>query len=79
MAFNDLKPFTIFAKHSILDVWQDSEYSSGLLKLFCPGSRYMGMLAIISADYSIHSKLRIFPLFWSHTVHGSTTFKQTKV
>ena len=25
---------TIFAKHSILDIWQGSEYASGLLKLF---------------------------------------------
>ena len=67
----------IFAKQSILYVWQGCEYASGLLKLFCPGSKGV-MFAIYQADDSIHSKLRIFPLFWSHAVHGSTTFKQTK-
>ena len=29
----------IFAKQSTLDVWQSSEYASGLLKLFCLGSK----------------------------------------
>ena len=30
---------TIFGKHFILDVWQGSEYASGLFKLFCRGSK----------------------------------------
>ena len=34
---NNFYPSTIFAKHSILYVWQSSEYSSGLLKLFWRG------------------------------------------
>ena len=39
MAFNDFQLLSIFAKQSILDVWQGSEYASRLLKLFCPGSK----------------------------------------
>ena len=34
---NSFQPL-FFAKHSILDVWQGSEYASGLLKLLCHGS-----------------------------------------
>ena len=39
MTFKDFQPLTIFAKQFILYVWQGSEYASGLLKLFCPGSK----------------------------------------
>ena len=36
---NNFYSLTIFANHSILDVWQNSEYTSGLLKLFWRGSK----------------------------------------
>ena len=33
----------VFAKYSILNAWQGSEYASGWLKMFCYGSRgYLG-------------------------------------
>ena len=34
---NSWKPLSIFAKSSILDVWQDSEYSSEILWKRIPG------------------------------------------
>ena len=34
---------------------------------------YMGTFDIHKTDYGLHSKLKTFPLSWSHT--GSTTFK----
>ena len=37
---------------------------------------YLGLFDMCQTDYSIHSKLKIFPLFRSHT--WSTTFKLTK-
>ena len=61
---------TIFAKLSILDLWQSSEYASGLLKLFCGGSikEYIGTLIysklIVYNIYLLQSKT--FPLFWSY-------------
>ena len=66
------KKMIIFTQHSILDVWHGSEYTSGLLKLFCRGAvavseGYAGLLDICETDYYIHSKLRIFPLSRSHT------------
>ena len=36
---NNFYSFTIFAKNSILDIWQGSEYASELPKLFCSGSK----------------------------------------
>ena len=66
---------TIFAKHSILDVWQGSEYASGLLMLLCHGSD-IWKVGICQTDYSIHSKLRVFP--YSEIIHGSKTFKLMK-
>ena len=30
---SDFKPLIVFVKHPILDVWQGSEYASGLLKI----------------------------------------------
>ena len=41
------EPLTIFAKNYILDIWQGSDYASGLIKLTCHGSKicgYMGRL-----------------------------------
>ena len=36
-----------------------------------------GEVDICQIDYSVHSKLRTFP--YSEVIHGSTTFKLTKV
>ena len=73
---NGFYPLTIFAKHSILDVWQGSEYASGLLKLLCRGW-IQGKVDICQTDYSIYLKLRISP--YSEVIHGISTFKLTKV
>ena len=53
----------------MFDVWQSSEYASGLLKLFYRGSeRDTGERLIYDKmiEY-VHSKLRTIPVFWSHT------------
>ena len=74
---NEFDPMIIFAKTSILDVWQSSEYASGLLKLFCHGSkRDKRQRWYIQNDCSIHYKLEFFP--YSEVIHGSTTIKLTK-
>ena len=60
-AFNDFQLLTIFAKHSILDVWQGSEYASGLLKLFCPGFKkdtreyllYIKLIIVFTQHFSL--------------------------
>ena len=51
---NGFKPLTIFTKHSILDVWQGSEFISGLLKLLCHDSKRDTLL--------IYAKRRLWPL-----------------
>ena len=72
---NDFQPLTIFAKNSILDVWQGSEYA--LLIWNTESNMNMGYLScfavvlrgihrkvdICQTDYCIHSKLRIFLFF----------------
>ena len=52
------KKMIIFTKHSILDVWHGSEYTSGLLKLFC-----LGFQRDTWDRLTIHYKLRVFHLF----------------
>ena len=57
----------LFLKNTSLDVWHGSDYTSGLscfAGFFSEG--YSGLFDICETDYSIHSKLRIFPLFRSH-------------
>ena len=64
----------IFAKHSILDVWEGSEYASGLLKLFCHDSkrqRDAGMFDIVFTP-----NLKFSPC--SEVTQGSTKFKLGK-
>ena len=39
---NGFQPLSIYAKNSILDIWQGSDYVSGLLKLNCHGSKIHG-------------------------------------
>ena len=52
---------TISVKHSILDVWQGSDYASGLLKLLCCGSKRDTPENWYMPNIYICSKLRIFP------------------
>ena len=68
----------VFTKYSILDVWNGSEYTSGLLKLFCPGSQRHTQDCLIYAKLIIvfTPNLEFSP--YSEVIHGSTTFKLTK-
>ena len=69
---------TIFAKQSILDIWQDSEYTSGLLNLFCCGSKkdtqkrliYTKLIIVLSPN------IEFFPYY--KVIYGSATFKLAK-
>ena len=57
----------IFAKHFILDVWQGSEYYSGLLKLFYRGSKRDKQESWYMPNWLQYSlQMKNFPLFWSH-------------
>ena len=57
----------IFAKHFILDVWQGSEYYSGLLKLFYRGSKRDKQESWYRPNWLQYSlQMKNFPLFWSH-------------
>ena len=67
---------TISAKHSILDVWQGSDYASGLFKLFCCGSKRDTPKNWYMPNIYIRSRLRLFS--YSELTHISTTFKLKK-
>ena len=54
------KKLITFIKHSTLDVWHVSEYTSGFLKLFCHGS----LRDTPDFEFSPYSEI----------IHGSTTF-----
>ena len=60
-------------KNSILDVWQGSEYASALLMLLCPRSkRDNGKVHICQTDYSINSKLSVFPSHtWNYNIQAN--------
>ena len=69
-AFNDFQPLTIFAKHSNSDVCQGSEYASGLLKLFCSGSKRD------ASEYLLYIKLIIvFTQIFSLILKSHSTWK----
>ena len=56
----------ISAKHPILDVWQGSDFDSGLLHLLCCGSKgYTWKNWYMPNIYSLQAEN--FPLFWIHT------------
>ena len=62
----------ISAKHSILDVWQGSDYTSRLLKLLCHGSRGIHGKIDICQTY-IRSKLKTFPyseVTWKYNIQA---------
>ena len=69
---------TIFTKHFILIVWQGSAYASGLLKLFCYGSKKDTQECLIYTKLFIvfTPKSEFFPYF--EVIQGNTTFKVTK-
>ena len=61
------QPLTIFTKHSILDIWQGSEYASGLLKLLCRDSKRDTREGWYMSNWLnyLHQN-KNFPLFRSH-------------
>ena len=73
------KKLISFTKHSISDIRHGSEYTAGLIKLFCHGYQRD------TRDCLIHDKLiivftpnlKVPP--YSEVISGSTTFKLTKV
>ena len=69
----------ISAKHSILDVWQGSDYVSRLLKLFCCVSKrgYTGKLIYAKHIYLLQTKN--FPLFWVHTFNYKIQAKEKAI
>ena len=80
---------TIFTKQSILNVWQSSECISGLLKLFCRGSKrdtrerlmYAKLIILFTSNLEFPSYPFNLKKFWkkySEVIHGSTTFKLIK-
>ena len=77
---------TIFANHSISDVWQGSEYASGLLKLFWRNSKRdtpehliyakLIMVFILTVAFSLysevqHSSIRKFKKDYRKTINYS--------
>ena len=73
----DHEPLIIFTKHSILDVGK--VLNMPLVYLSCFSKVLRGIhrkVDIYQTDFSIHSKLRIFP--YSEVKHENTTFKLTK-
>ena len=69
---------TIITKHSILDVWQGSEYASGLFKLFCHHSKRDTQESQIYANVMIvwTPNLEFSP--YSEVINVGTTFKLRK-
>ena len=65
-----IKKVDYFSKHSILGVWQGSEYASGILKLFRHGSKkdkgehliYPKFIMVFTLNWEFPA-----PIFWSHT------------
>ena len=65
---NNFYPLTIFANHSISDVWQGFEYASGLLRLFWCNSKRdtpehliyakLIMVFILNIAFSLYSKVQ---------------------
>ena len=68
----------IFTKNSILDVSHGSEYTFGLLKLFCCGSPRDTWDCLIYAKLIIVFTPHLEFSPYSEVIHGSTTFKLTK-
>ena len=75
---NSFYLLTIFAKHSILNVWQGSEYAFGLLMLFCYGSKRDTQECLIYTKLFIVFTPNSDFSHYSEVIHGSTTFKVTK-
>ena len=74
---NDFLPLTIFAKHSMLNVWQGSKCTLDYLSCFAVVLKGIHVkVDICQTDNDFHSKLRIFS--YSEVMHGSATFRFTK-
>ena len=72
------KKMIIFTKHSPLDVWHGSEYTSGFLRLFCHGSQRGTRDGLIYAKLIIVFTPNVEFSPYSEVIHESTTFKLTK-
>ena len=69
---------TIFPKYLIFDVWQCSEYASGLLKSFCNSSRRDTEERLLYAKLNIVFTPNLEFSHYSEAIHGSATSKLTK-
>ena len=72
------KSLTLFSKHSIFQNTQFSEYTSGLFKLFCLGSKRDTRECLIHAKLIIifTPNLEFSP--YSEVIHEKATFKLTE-
>ena len=73
------KPLTFFCKHFILDIWHGSEYTSGLLKLLCCGSKRDTWEHLIYAKLIIVFTLNLAFSLYSEVIHWVTKLKPPKV
>ena len=75
---SSFQTLTISPKYLIFDVWQCSEYASGLLKSFCNSSRRdtQERLLYVKLNIVFTSNLEFF--HYSEVIHGSATSKITK-
>ena len=73
---NDFKPLTIFVKRSILDVCQNSEYTSGIIQMIVaePINRIvLGYFFTLEKNFSIQSKtfFNLLPSMFSIAVENN--------
>ena len=73
--FYEGKQLIVFAKHSILDVWQGSECASGLLKLFCHDSKKDTQESLIYTKVIVVFTPNLEFSSYYEVIHGSATFK----
>ena len=74
---------TVFAKHSISDVWQSSEYVSGLLKLFCHSSKrdtqeyllYIKLIIVFTQNFSLILKSHST---WKYNIQAKESITKIK-
>ena len=72
------KRVIIFTKHSILDVWHGSEYTSGFLKLFCCVSQRDTRDYLIYAQLIIEFTPNLEFSPYSEFIHGTYNIQADK-
>ena len=72
---NEFQLLTVFAKYSSLDVWQGSEYASGLRKLLCRGFKRYTLECLIYAKLIIVLTPSLQFSRYSGVIYGSEKFK----